>query len=136
LEQGREVFAIPGSIHNPLARGCHSLIRQGAKLVETATDILEELGALLGMLQEESASPIAIVSQNCTELDSDYQQLLDCVEFDPITADQLITQSGLTAEAVSSMLLLLELEGYISSAPGGRYCRTGKKRYQSRSKHE
>jgi DNA processing protein len=127
LEQGREVFAIPGSIHNPLARGCHSMIRQGAKLVETATDILEELGALLGMLQEESASPTAIASQNCTELDSDYQQLLDCVEFDPITADQLITQSGLTAESVSSMLLLLELEGYISSAPGGRYCRTGKK---------
>jgi DNA processing protein len=127
LEQGREVFAIPGSIHNPLARGCHALIRQGAKLVETANDILEELGSLLGTLHEEPSAPTVIASQKCTELDSDYQQLLDCVEFDPITADQLIAESGLTAEAVSSMLLLLELEGYISSAPGGRYCRTGKR---------
>jgi DNA processing protein len=127
LEESREVFAIPGSIHNPLARGCHALIRQGAKLVETANDILEELGSLLGTLHEEPSAPTVTASQKCTELDSDYQQLLDCVEFDPITADQLIAESGLTAEAVSSMLLLLELEGYISSAPGGRYCRTGKR---------
>ncbi len=129
LEQGREVFAIPGSIHNPLARGCHALIRQGAKLVETAADVLEELGALLGTLHEESITIPVCTTQNGMELDSDYQRLLDCVEFDPITADQLIALSGLTAEAVSSMLLLLELEGYLSSAPGGRYCRTGK-RYQ------
>ncbi len=127
LEQGREVFAIPGSIHNPLARGCHALIRQGAKLVETATDILEELGPLLGTLQRGPYSTPSTPPQKGMELDSDYQQLLDCVEFDPITADQLIQQSGLTAEKVSSMLLLLELEGYLSSAPGGRYCRTGKK---------
>jgi DNA processing protein len=127
-EQGREVFAIPGSIHNPLARGCHALIRQGAKLVETAQDVVEELGPLLCHLRlpvdprQEGLGPIA------ETWDQDYQRLLDCLGFDPVAIDLLIQRSGLTADAVSSMLLLLELEGYVSSAPGGRYCLTGKSR--------
>lgn len=122
LEQGREVFAIPGSIHNPLARGCHRLIRDGAKLVETAQDVLEELAPQLrAVLAEESASPLREFS-----LDADYQRLLDCLDFAPTAVDILVERSGLTADAVSSMLLLLELEGYVASAAGGGYARTSK----------
>lgn len=124
-EQGREVFAIPGSIHNPQARGCHALIRQGAKLVESAQDIVEELGALLGSLESPRDSllptPQAAVTDRLN--DPDYQQLLDALGYDLVSIDELITRTGLTTEAVSSMLLLLELDGHVSSAPGGRYCR-------------
>ena len=122
LEQGREVFAIPGSIHNPLARGCHSLIRQGAKLVETADDILEELGALAVASQQPSAS-----CPTTTSLSDDHAQLLDLMGHDPIPMDLLVARTGLTAEAVSSMLLILELQGYIVPAPGGRYSRIDKR---------
>ncbi|WP_082117133.1 DNA-processing protein DprA [Sedimenticola thiotaurini] len=126
-EQGREVFAIPGSIHNPLARGCHALIRQGAKLVETADDILEELAPLLGA-QLERTEPVSTVKAEpeARLWDQEYQQLMAALDFDPTPVDLLIERSGLTADAVSSMLLLLELEGFVSAAPGGRYCRTGK----------
>jgi DNA processing protein len=124
-EQGREVFAIPGSIHNPLARGCHALIRQGAKLVESAQDIVEELGALLGSLMPVGDSRLNSTQAETNRLsDPDYQSLLDALGYDPVSIDELITRSGLTAEVVSSMLLLLELEGHVSSAPGGRYSRT------------
>jgi DNA processing protein len=126
-EQGREIFAIPGSIHNPLARGCHQLIRQGAKLVETAQDIVEELIPLLGSLQVPSTTPPPERNSNPKiEKNGDFQALLRNLGFDPAPIDQIIAQSGLTPEKVSSMLLLLELEGYVSSSPGGRYCRTGK----------
>ncbi len=120
-EQGREVFAIPGSIHNPQARGCHALIRQGAKLVETAADVLEELGPIAHSIPattEESAAPDAK-----STLDADYQTLLDYLDFAPTSIDALVTRSGLTVETVSSMLLLLELQGYVSSAAGGLYTR-------------
>jgi DNA processing protein len=127
IEQGREVFAIPGSIHNPLSRGCHALIRQGAKLVETAQDIMEELEPLLGYLYEPtSIGATPPIEKPHHPLDAEHQQLLGNVGFDPAPIDQIIRQSGLTAEAVSSMLLVLELEGHVLSAPGGRYCRTGK----------
>ncbi len=124
-EQGREVFAIPGSIHNPLARGCHSLIRQGAKLVETAGDILEELAPHIMHLIPNTEMGETLGSDPARSLDPDYQRLLACMGFDPVHADLLIERSGLTAEEVSSMLILLELEGHVSSAPGGIYCRTG-----------
>ena len=125
-EQGREVFAIPGSIHNPLARGCHRLIRQGAKLVETAQDVLEELAPLLGTRSSAaSLSDDEPPQLRLQTLDPEYRQLLASLGHDPLPADQLIERSGLTAEAVSSMLLLLELEGYVSSAPGGRYALNG-----------
>lgn len=125
-EQGREVFAIPGSIHNPLARGCHALIRQGAKLVETAEDILEELGPLLGSLVAAGTQAADPVEPAPRKWDQEYQQLMAALDFDPAPVDLLIQRSGLTADAVSSMLLLLELEGFVSAAAGGRYCRTGK----------
>lgn len=128
-EQGREVFAIPGSIHNPLARGCHALIRQGAKLVETAEDVIEELGALFQIHQQNLINP-PIQGQTPQEApaarlfdDPDYEKLFHALGYDPTTADELILRSGLTAEAVSSMLLLLELDGIVSPMPGGRYCR-------------
>jgi DNA processing protein len=123
LEQGREVFAIPGSIHNPQARGCHALIRQGAKLVESAQDIIEELGSLFATLE----SPVERDTAEDTKIlkrDADYQLLDQALGYDPVSVDELIARTGLTAEAVSSMLLLLELEGHVSSAPGGYYCRT------------
>ena len=123
LEQGREVFAIPGSIHNPLSRGCHHLIKQGAKLVESGQDILEELGALAAVepptqIQNKVASDAALV-----ELDADYQVLLNNLGYDPIEIDVLIEKCSLTAETVSSMLLLLELQGQVESLTGGRYVR-------------
>ncbi|MFW5451518.1 MAG: DNA-processing protein DprA [Methylophagaceae bacterium] len=124
LEQGREVFAIPGSIHNPLARGCHQLIREGAKLVETAADIIEELGALAGVAMADEEPPSS-EEQAKSEPDADYQVLFDSLGYDPIGIDSLIDRCGLTAEAVSSMLLLLELKGQVESLPGGRYVRIG-----------
>ncbi|HXH04496.1 MAG TPA: DNA-processing protein DprA [Candidatus Competibacteraceae bacterium] len=121
-EQGREVFAIPGSIHNALARGCHALIRQGAKLVETAQDILEELGALArATLPPEAAAGAA--AEAVPELDADYRELLAQMGDAPVSVDLLVQRTGLTAEVVSSMLLILELRGYVCAAPGGFYSR-------------
>ena len=122
LEQGREVFSIPGSIHNPLAKGCHQLIREGAKLVEKAEDIIEELGALAGVV-EVLETKEATVNNGPQTLDSDYQLLFTCLGYDPIEIDTLAEQSGLTVDIVSSMLLLLELEGQVASLSGGRYIR-------------
>jgi DNA processing protein len=119
-EQGRELFAIPGSIHNPLAKGCHRLIRRGAALVECVDDILEQLGPLLS---SRAAAPTQRLAQPPgRQWDDDYRRLLEALEPDPQPNDLLIARSGLTADAVSSMLLLLELEGYVSSAPGKGYC--------------
>jgi DNA processing protein len=123
-EQGREVFAIPGSIHNPLARGCHALIRQGAKLVESAQDVLEELGPLAGVALE--MAPVA-TPEAPGSLSEDYSQLLDFMGYSPISVDALVARTGLTAEEVSSMLLLLELKDFVHSEPGGRYVRTEKR---------
>lgn len=119
-EQGREVFAIPGSIHNPMAKGCHALIREGAKLVETAADILEELGplAMAAAPAQSADSPPPL-----PEPDEDYQQLLQYLGHEPIPIDLLVERCGLTAEAVSSMLLILELQGHVVAAPGGLYSR-------------
>lgn len=128
MEQGREVFAIPGSIHNPLSRGCHQLIREGAKLVEKAEHIIEELGALAG-IRLSADSPTSTSNDpdppDGDMPDGEYQILFEHLGFDPIHIDQLVANSGLTADAVSSMLLLLELQGQVASMPGGRYVRTG-----------
>ena len=120
-EQGREVFAIPGSIHSPLARGCHALIRQGAKLVETAPDILEELGTLA---QFVAVPPSAGATVPGTPLDPAQQELLELMGYDPVEIDALIERSGLTPGSVSSMLLHMELCGLIEARPGGRVQRT------------
>jgi DNA processing protein len=119
-EQGREVFAVPGSIHNPLARGCHGLIRQGAKLVEAAGDVLEELGPLLGA---GAARPRPADPGGRAPPGPAGRRLLDLMGFDPLSPDELADRSGLSAGEVSGTLLLLELGGWVSCAAGGRYCR-------------
>jgi len=130
-EQGREVFAIPGSIHNPLARGCHQLIRQGAKLIETAEHILEELAPQLeNILLKETNKPdhhhTTPINQSddtitSTPLDADQRLILETMGYDPISIDQLVIQTGLTAEVLSSILLLLELNGLIAASGRGSY---------------
>ncbi|MDX1496841.1 MAG: DNA-processing protein DprA [Salinisphaeraceae bacterium] len=127
LEQGREVFAIPGSVHNPLARGCHRLIREGAKLVEQADDILEEIAGQISLpfatrpSNVDNAGPNSVASTDNEALDAEYEQLLQAMGHAASTVDELVDRSGLTAETVSSMLLILELQGRVSSAPGGAY---------------
>jgi len=119
-DQGREVFALPGSIHNPLARGCHELIRQGAKLVETAADISAELAPLTGHLRQTAMES----TENRPTLldgDSDYAELRKVLSHDPTTIDDLESRSGLTIDQLSSMLLILELHGEVESLSGGRY---------------
>jgi DNA processing protein len=124
-EQGREVFAIPGSIHNALSRGCHELIRQGAKLVESAADIVGELGPLAGHLMQNTQADVPAESPLSTrpKHDADYALLLEALGHDPRNADELAAESGLTIGQVSSMLLILELEGEIEALHGGNYAK-------------
>jgi DNA processing protein len=123
-EQGREVFAIPGSIHNPMARGCHRLIRQGAKLVETADDIFTELGALLAGLRAGAHVEAPDLQQDSgPALDKDYEILLDALGFAPAGIDTLVARTGFATDVIASMLLILELDGRVAQQPGGLYCR-------------
>jgi len=125
LEQGREVFAVPGSVRNPLSSGCHALIREGAKLVESADEVLIELAPQLRAMLAESppvqATPVAAGRETP---DADSGRLLDAMGFDPVAPDDLIGRTGLPAQQVASMLSFLELSGHVSSLPGGRYCRS------------
>ncbi|MEJ2128143.1 MAG: DNA-processing protein DprA [Woeseiaceae bacterium] len=124
-EQGREVFALPGSIHNPLARGCHKLIRQGAKLVETADDIVAELAPLSAHLAQNSLE--STTHKAPPEIDDDeYRHLKKHLGHDPVSIDELARNSGLTIDQVSSMLLILELQGEVESLSGGRYSLLGR----------
>ena len=120
-DQGREVFAVPGSIHNPLARGCHALIRQGATLVEGAGDVVAQLGPLLGHLAWEAAPS---GPGFCPEAGA-REGLLRHLGFDGASVDELVERSGLPAAEVQSALVLLELGGWVSCDPGGRYSRLG-----------
>ena len=121
LEQNRGVFSIPGSIHNPLSRGCHQLIRQGAKLVETAEDIIEELLPHLPTEITPSAEPLNS-EKNEQTLDRDHQKLLKCLQYEATAIDELVDCSGFSAAEVASMLLIMELEGSVVNE-GGRYTR-------------
>lgn len=122
INQGREVFAIPDSIQNPLARGTHSLIKQGAKLVETAADIIEELVPMIDVVSNsQTTCPRSHIDTD--NLDPDCKRLLDSIGYDAISVDQLVKTSGLTADVVSSMLLILELDGIIESRHGGKFSR-------------
>ncbi|MER2516073.1 MAG: DNA-processing protein DprA [Candidatus Accumulibacter phosphatis] len=116
-EQGREVFAIPGSIHSPHSRGCHKLIKDGAKLVETVQDVLDELSCPL--------RPLLSAATPAQPGDARPQDngLLPAMGFDPCSLDELVQRSGLTADVVSVMLLHLELDGQVATLPGGRYQR-------------
>jgi DNA processing protein len=116
LEQGREVFAIPGSIHSPLSKGCHMLLRQGAKLVESAQDILEEL--------RWNRDNLSAPERNDTpQIDSSLQHLLDVAGYDPVSIDQLLQRSDLSVAEVQAGLLTLELNGQMELLPGGQYRR-------------
>ncbi len=132
MDQGREVFAIPGSIHNPLARGCHLLIRDGAKLVETANDVVEELSAMAlfntkkvegKQSSENNHKNSASLSKTGTHLagnlDNEQQAILDVIDFSTTPVDVIVERSRLSVEVVSGTLLILELEGYIASEQGG-----------------
>lgn len=112
-EQGREVFAIPGSIHSPLAKGCHQLIKQGAKLVDSLQDIVEELN-----LSKAVSAPVA---EEISPTSQDQQRLLDAMAYDAISIESLVQLTGLTVSTLSSMLTLLELEGRITGLAGGQY---------------
>jgi DNA processing protein len=127
--QSREVFAIPGSIHSPLSRGCHELIRQGAKLTETAHDILRELNfsAFFALTAGAPTEPAA-AAKPASGMDKEHKILLDALGFDPADLDVLVVRTGFKAEAVSSMMLILELEGHVQAAPGGRYSRVVRSR--------
>lgn len=126
---GREVFAIPGSIHNPLSRGCHLLIRDGAKLVEEATDILIELAPKLAIdvADIETERPSSEHNEDARSNDPSYRKLLEALEFAPQSIGALASRSGLTTAELSSMLLVLELEGFVEALPGGRYSRLAKR---------
>lgn len=114
-EQGREVFAIPGSIHSTFHKGCHHLIKQGAKLVETANDVLEEL-------RIDVAAVAAVVLEDHSEGAS---VLLQHIEHDPIDVDTLVARSGLAVDQVVTELTLLEISGSVEQLPGGRWQRRG-----------
>lgn len=131
VEQGREVFAIPGSIHNPMARGCHRLIRQGAKLVETAADIVEELAPMareLGehlnrLLDSPRSRGTGDAARDRAPLDPEEKKVLEAVGYDPTSVDRVVQRTGLTPESVSSMLLIMEMRGLVSACGGGLYSR-------------
>jgi len=137
LSLRRKLFAVPGSIHNPMSRGCHELIKKGAKLTESAHDILSELGAsILLPVDGRGCFPVDGRARagdlrpdpDRTGMDKQHKILLDALGFDPADLDMLIARTGLKAEAVSSMMLILELEGHVQAAPGGRYSRVSNRR--------
>jgi len=131
------VFAIPGSIHNALARGCHRLIRDGARLVESADDIFAELVPLAGALGTQLSEPPSggalapaggAADQAAGGRDGDYDKLLEALGWEPVDMDTLIERSRLTIDQLSSMLLILELEGEVESLPGGKFSRVRQER--------
>lgn len=138
-EQGREVFALPGSLHNPMARGCHRLIKQGARLTEATEDIVEALAPvaaeLATALRARLSAPAQPASTDTTptagradplDEDPDYRKLWAVLGHDPVSIDRVIELSGLPARSVSSMLLMLELRDRVELLPGGRVCRKGR----------
>jgi DNA processing protein len=128
LDQGREVFAVPGSVRSRLSRGCHALIRQGAHLVEEPGDVLRELSFLQhiqGVIPQPTGAAHGQESapRGGAPLDKEYEMLLDALGFEPVSLDTLVARSGLSGGSIASMLLILELEGRVAPYPGGLYGR-------------
>jgi DNA processing protein len=128
-EQGREVFAIPGSIHAPQSRGCHALIRQGAKLVESAQDVLEELRMPLAPERTGTADSTTAgaygESSTAAETRVTENPLLQALGFDPMGVDALVARTGMDTASLQVELLELELDGQVARLPGGLYQRLG-----------
>jgi DNA processing protein len=118
LEQGAEVFAVPGSIHSPQSRGCHALIKQGAKLIETAEDVLQELPALAAAPGPQPPAPATRVPTDPTD-----DPVLRAMGFDPVTQDALADRTGWPAARLAARLLELEIAGQVARLPGQRYQR-------------
>lgn len=126
-EQNREVFAVPGSIHNPLSRGCHALIKQGAKMVETANDILDELVHFIAVTRPPilwhndkfGRGPDPVGGKDTPPVDEPHLKLLECIGYETTAMDRIVELSGYGVSTVASMLLILELKGYINAVPGG-----------------
>jgi DNA processing protein len=129
VEHGRALFAVPGSIRNPLSRGCHDLIRQGATLTESIADLLSELkfSAFLRASRTALGDSVGGVGAD-PGMDKEPKILLDALGFDPVGLDGLVVRTGFKPEAVSSMMLILELQGHVQAAPGGRYSRVVRSR--------
>ncbi|MCK9489013.1 MAG: DNA-processing protein DprA [Xanthomonadales bacterium] len=149
-EVGREVFALPGSIHNPMAKGCHRLIREGARLVETAQEIVEELRPMAQRLGDRLRQELAALPGDGDALgagdgtgddalaagksgdsiagsypDPDYQRLWSALGHDPVAIETMVQRTGLTTQAISSMLMIMELDGLVTAGRSGRYARAG-----------
>ncbi len=135
-EQGRDVFALPGSLHNPMVKGCHRLIREGARLVETIADIMQELGPMAAELKMEINQQLDLLAKpgngpekQAAKLeqslldDAEYKLVWDVLGFDPKPMDTIIEQTGLHASAISSMLLMMELKGMVKKHSSGRFLR-------------
>jgi DNA processing protein len=122
-EQGREVFAIPGSIHSPQSRGCHWLLKQGAKLVESAQDVLEELRLPGG--HEATSSPRGQTPVASEHQDEPEDSFLRALGFDPVTLDALVARTGMAPADLQARLLELELDGEVARLPGGLFQRIG-----------
>lgn len=122
IEQGREVFAVPGSIHSPVAKGCHALIKQGAKLVESTADILSELRHVPLSTTAFADGPFGPIPERAN-LPPEASAVLACMGFDPVFADQIAARASLTSSQVSTILTLLELEGVVSSLSNGQFQR-------------
>jgi DNA processing protein len=124
-DYGREVFAVPGSPQNPLSRGCHTLLREGAALVEDGADVLREIAPQIQTLVATDTG--SATKQRTLHADPTHAKVLEAMGFEPITIDALTTRLGLTAAELSSMLLPLEFDGHVEALPGGRYCRLVKR---------
>lgn len=130
MENNRPVMAIPGSIHNPLAKGCHLLIKQGAQLVESAQDIMQEITPSIDMLADQLKTSIKVMDDENLEKQSDtpniklsdsQQHIYDQLDFNPIAFDAIVNSTGLTSGDLAADLLIMELSGLVEKLPGAKY---------------